>query len=240
MDKILFKRLARALEMPVVPFETLDRADHDTDPRSAIERLAAFASRLPDRRLIIKPARLGSSIGMTIVHRPDEAPELEHAIAAAFAHDEQILAEAYLAGARELEVAVVGEGRTTDAYGPGEVFPGREFYDYEAKYAPGVSRTTDAPELGNGPRERIRELARAAFAAIGGSGFARVDFLMQGGRVYLSEINTIPGFTPISLFPVLCREGGYDFGGICERIVELALARAARRPGRALTRRDLP
>ena len=73
--------------------------------------------------------------------------------------------------------------------------------------------------------------------AIGASGFARVDFLLHGGRIYLSEINTIPGFTPISLFPVLCRQGGYDFGGICERIVELAIERAARRPSRRLDAR---
>ncbi len=240
MDKVLFKRLARALEMPVVPFEVLARADHLADPVGAAARLMAFAGRLPDQRLIVKPARLGSSIGMTVVHRPDRQAELEQALETAFAHDDLLVAEAYLAGARELEVAVVGDGASAQAYGPGEVFPGHEFYDYAAKYDAGVSRTTDAPELGNGPRDRLRELARAAFAAIGASGFARVDFLMHGGRIYLSEINTIPGFTPISLFPILCRQGGYDFGGICAYIVELAIARAARRPSRRLERADLP
>ena len=240
MDKVLFKRLARALEMPVVPFEILSRAEHLADPTAAARRLEAFAARLPDPRLMIKPARMGSSIGMTLVHRPDEPPELEQALDAAFAHDDLLVAEAYLAGARELEVAVVGEGASSQAYGPGEVFPGHEFYDYAAKYQAGVSRTTDEPELAAGSRDRLRELARAAFAAIGASGFARVDFLMHGGRIYLSEINTIPGFTPISLFPVLCRQGGYDFGGICAHIVELAIARAARRPSRRLERADLP
>ncbi len=137
-------------------------------------------------------------------------------------------------------MAVVGDGANSQAYGPGEVFPGHEFYDYAAKYQAGVSRTTDEPELAVGPRDRLRELARAAFAAIGASGFARVDFLMHGGRIYLSEINTIPGFTPISLFPVLCRQGGYDFGGICAHIVELAIARAARRPSRRLDARRPP
>jgi D-alanine-D-alanine ligase len=240
MDKILFKRLARALEMPVVPFEVLSRAEHLADPTAAARRLEAFASRLPDPRLIVKPARLGSSIGMAVVHRPDEPPALELAIEGAFAHDDLLLAEAYLAGARELEVAVVGDGADSQAYGPGEVYPGHEFYDYAAKYEAGVSRTTDAPDLGDAPRDRLRELARAAFAAIGASGFARVDFLMHGGRIYLSEINTIPGFTPISLFPILCQQGGYDFGGICAHIVELAVARAARRPNRRLERADLP
>ena len=240
MDKILFKRLARALEIPVVPFEVLSMAEQVRDPMAAARRLQAFAGRLPDPRLIVKPARMGSSIGMTVVHRPDELQELERALETAFTHDDVLLAEAYLAGARELEVAVVGEGADCQAFGPGEVFPGHEFYDYTAKYQAGVSRTTDQPELGDATRGRLRELAQAAFAAIGGSGFARVDFLMHGGRIYLSEVNTIPGFTPISLFPVLCRQGGYDFGAICERIVELALERAARRPRRRLSRTDLP
>jgi D-alanine-D-alanine ligase len=240
MDKVLFKRLARALEMPVAPFEVLSKAEQVRDPTAAARRLEAFAGRLPDPRLIVKPARMGSSIGMTVVHRPDEPPELERALEAAFAHDDLLLAEAYLAGARELEVAVVGEGADCHAYGPGEVFPGHEFYDYTAKYQAGVSRTTDQPELSDATRGRLRELAQAAFAAIGGSGFARVDFLMHGGRIYVSEINTIPGFTPISLFPVLCRQGGYAFGAISERIVELALERAARRPMRRLGRADLP
>jgi len=240
MDKVLFKRLARALEMPVVPFEALSRVDHDADPAAAMRRLEAFAARLPDRRLMVKPARLGSSVGMTIVHRPDEPPSLEYAVAEAFRWDDLLLAEAYLAAPRELEVSVLGNGTRTVAYGPGEVFPGHEFYDYAAKYAPGVSRTTDLPEIGEGLRATVRDLARAAFAAIGASGFARVDFLVHGGRVYLSEINTIPGFTPISLFPVLCREGGYDFAAIAARIVELALERFAVRPDRRLSRADLP
>jgi D-alanine-D-alanine ligase len=240
MDKVLFKRLARSLEMPIVPFEPLDRTEIDGDERATVDRLAAFAGRLPDPRLIIKPARLGSSIGMTVVEHPDDARDVADACAAAFAFDDRILAEAYLAHARELEVAVVGEGAGADAFGPGEVFPGNVFYDYAAKYEPGVSRTTDRPELGSRTREHLRELARAAFTAIGASGFARVDFLLHEGRVYLSEINTIPGFTPISLFPILCAEGGFDFAGICERIVELAVERAAVQPSRRLERADLP
>ena len=240
MDKVLFKRLVRALEMPIVPFETLARADHDRDPAAALGRLARFAERLPDRRLMVKPARLGSSIGMSIVHRPGDPAELERALAAAFAHDDLLLAEAYLAAPRELEVSVLGNGAGAVAYGPGEVLPGHEFYDYEAKYATGLSRTVPAPEIGAALRERVRDLARAAFGAIGASGFARVDFLVHGGRVYVSEINTIPGFTPISLFPVLCREGGLDFAGVCARIAELAVERFAARPARRLTRADLP
>ncbi len=241
MDKALFKRLAQGLGMPVVPWQALAATVYAADPAAELARLEAFAASLPDGRLMIKPARLGSSVGMTIVRRPDEPPELEAALAEAFRYDDLVLAEAYLAGARELEVAVLGNGPPGLAtYGPGEIFPGREFYDYRAKYDRGVSRTTDRPELSGRLRETVHELARAAYLAIGAGGFSRVDFLVHGGRVYLSEINTIPGFTPISLFPVLCREGGYDFGALAARIVELALERDAARPHRRLSRADLP
>jgi D-alanine-D-alanine ligase len=136
---------------------------------------------------------------------------------------------------------VVGNDRgSLEVYGPGEIFPGHEFYDYTAKYVAGVSRTTDRPELAPELRDRIRSLAGDAFLAIGGEGFARVDFLLAGDRLAISEINTIPGFTPISLFPVLCAEGGYSFGGVAERILELALERDAHRPRARLTRADLP
>ncbi|MGH2407332.1 MAG: D-alanine--D-alanine ligase [Candidatus Limnocylindrales bacterium] len=240
MDKVLFKRLARALEMPVVPFEPVARADYERDTAALLQRLEAFAMRLPDRRLMVKPARLGSSVGMSIVHRPDEPPFLERAMAEAFRWDDLLLAEAYLAAPRELEVAVLGNGTQTVAYGPGEVIPGHEFYDYEAKYATGVSRTVVRPEIGPAVGERVRELARAAYAAIGASGFARVDFLLHGGRVYISEINTIPGFTPISLFPMLCADGGLDFATLALRIATLALERSALRPAKRITRADLP
>ena len=126
------------------------------------------------------------------------------------------------------------------AYGPGEIFPGHEFYDYVAKYAEGVSRTDPAATLDAAVRERIRGIARTAYLAIGAEGFARVDFLLRGDSIYLNEINTIPGFTPISLFPLMCGEGGLDFAGISERIVELALERAERRNVHRLTRGDLP
>ena len=174
---------------------------------------------------------------MAVVHRPDEPPELEFAIECAFAYDDLLLAEAYLDRAREFEVAVVGEG-ATQAFGPGEVFPATSSTTTRPSTGP-ASRERRAPELGRASRSPPGA-GRAAFVAIGATGFARVDFLMHGGRIYLSEINTIPGFTPISLFPILCRQGGYDFGGVCERIVELAVARASRRPSRVLRRADLP
>lgn len=241
MDKTLFKRLIAALGMPVVPWAEARAADWAAEPRQVEMLLADFAVSLPDPRLVIKPARLGSSVGISIVHRPTELADLRRALEEAFEHDELVLAEAYLERARELEMSVVGNrAQDLQVFGPGEIFPGHEFYDYSAKYEAGVSRTTDEPAISPELRGQLHDLAARAYLAIGSEGFARVDFLFGGGTLYVNEINTIPGFTPISLFPVLCRQGGYDFGAIAERIIELALERARHRRRRVLTRADLP
>ncbi len=242
MDKTLFKRACGSLELPVLPWVEVRAQDWNQDPSGAISELESFASSLPDPRLVVKPARLGSSIGITIVHRPDEPPELERAIGDALRYDDLALAEPYLDHPRELEVSVVGNGRRDLAvYGPGEILPGREFYDFIAKYRSDASQTLLAAPLDPVVREDVRRIAGEVFLATGCSGFARVDFLLAADDLlFVSEINTIPGFTPISLFPRLCAEGGMDFGDVCERIVELALERAAERPTRRLTRADLP
>ncbi len=136
---------------------------------------------LPDPRLIIKPARLGSSIGISIVHRPDEPPELERAIEAALAHDDLVMAEPYLDHPRELEVALVGDAADDlEAFGPGEVVSGREFYDYVAKYRSSASSSDLSPQPGCRPRRETSGVSPpTAFLAIGASGFARVDFLLS-------------------------------------------------------------
>jgi D-alanine-D-alanine ligase len=242
MDKAVFKHVCAGVGIPVVPWLQLRRADFEADQPAAAARLEAFAASLPIRQLVIKPARLGSSIGVSIVHRPSEPPELEYAIADAFRFDDTLLAESYVQGARELEAAVMGNTeRDLEVFGPGEILANREFYDYQAKYHDAASRTVVSPELAAGVRERARSLAREAYLAIGGEGFARIDFLLaRDGTLYVSEINTIPGFTPISLFPLLTAEGGYDFADACERIVQLALERTRMRPPRRLIRADLP
>jgi D-alanine-D-alanine ligase len=117
----------------------------------------------------------------------------------------------------------------TVAYGPGEVIPGREFYDYVAKYVSDDSLTLTQADLEPDLAAEIRAAAVEAYLAIGACGYARVDMLLSDGIPFISEINTIPGFTPISLFPRMTAQGGYDFGDTCERIVELALERAASR-----------
>ncbi len=241
MDKSLFKRLAAALGMPVVPWREVSAAAFETDRRAALDALGAFAQSLPDPRLMIKPARLGSSIGMRIVQVPGDANELAAALADAFRFDDRALAEAYLDHPRELEMAVLGNGPDDlESHGPGEVFPGHEFYDYVAKYEAGVSQTTNRAVVPQSLRDRLHLLARDAFLAIGGEGFARVDFLLAGERLYLNEINTIPGFTPISLFPAVCEADGRTFGDVCQQILALALERELHRPRRVRVRADLP
>jgi D-alanine-D-alanine ligase len=238
MDKALFKRLCRGLGLPVMDWREVRSDRWATGPDGVLGELAAFAAGNGDPRLMVKPARLGSSVGMTLVH---DAAELPAALEYAFRYDTLALVEAYLARARDLEISVIGnDPAAIEVYGPGEIMSGNEFYDYDAKYTPGRSETSTRAEVTDAERAAMKKLARDAYRAIGAEGFARIDFLVAGERIVLSEINTIPGFTPISLFPTLPAEGGLDFAAVCERIVELALERHAGRAGATVTRADLP
>ncbi|HET9456976.1 MAG TPA: D-alanine--D-alanine ligase family protein [Candidatus Limnocylindrales bacterium] len=238
MDKAIFKRLVRGIGLPVADWREV-RATRWRDDRPAVlAELEAFAAGTGDRRLMVKPSGLGSSVGITLAHGPGEYPA---ALDEAFRHDTVALVEAYLAGARDLEVSVIGNDHARlELYGPGEIVAGHEFYDYEAKYTPGLSETSTRAEVSAATKATILKIARDAYRAIGAEGFARVDFLVRGDEVFLSEINTIPGFTPISLFPTMPADGGYSFSDVCIRVVELALERHASRAGRRLTPADLP
>jgi D-alanine-D-alanine ligase len=238
MDKALFKRMCRGLGVPVVDWREV-RAERWTADRVGVEgEITAFASGAADPRLMVKPSGLGSSVGMTLVHEP---AELGPAIDLALRYDTVALVEAYLPGARDLEVSVIGnDPARLEIFGPGEIVSGREFYDYAAKYTPGLSEISTRAEVDDRQRAAIHKLARDVYRAIGAEGFARIDFLVAGERIVVSEINTIPGFTPISLFPTMPAEGGYTFTDVCIRIVELALDRHGRRPGRHLRASDLP
>ncbi|HEV8402120.1 MAG TPA: D-alanine--D-alanine ligase family protein [Candidatus Limnocylindrales bacterium] len=238
MDKVIFKRLCRGIGLPVVDWREVHAARWTSDPGAVRTELLAFAAAASDPRLMVKPARLGSSVGMTFVHEPGE---LDAALDTAFRHDTLALVETYIAGARDLEVSVIGNGPADlELYGPGEIVSGHEFYDYEAKYTAGLSETSTRAEVTDRQRATMLKIARDAYRAIGAEGFARIDFLLAGESIVLSEINTIPGFTPISLFPTMPAEGGYTFAGVCTRIVELALERHAARARSALTPADLP
>jgi D-alanine-D-alanine ligase len=238
MDKAIFKRLCRGLGLPVVDWREIRAARWQSGGDGVLAELEAFAAGAADTRLMVKPARLGSSVGMTLVHTLAELPD---ALEAAFRFDDLALVESYLAGARDLEVSVIGnDPAALEVFGPGEIVSHREFYDYEAKYTPGMSATSTRAEVSDAERAALHKLSRDVYRAIRAEGFARIDFLLAGDRIVVSEINTIPGFTPISLFPTMPAAGGYDFGGVCRRIIDLALERHAARPAARLRVEDLP
>ena len=245
MDKVAQKRAWRGLGLPVIDWLEVRGSAWAANRATVLAQLDAFArgGAAPDERLMVKPARLGSSVGMTLAHT---AGEREAALELAFRYDDLAIVERYLAGARDLEVSVIGTDPPLGVYGPGEIVAGHEFYDYAAKYTPGLSETSTRAEVADATRELMRKLARDAYRAVGAEGFARVDFLVRGDtaggdpEIYLSEINTIPGFTPISLFPTMPAEAGLDFTAVCLRILDLALERHAGRARRRLTPADLP
>ncbi|MGZ8564075.1 MAG: ATP-grasp domain-containing protein, partial [Candidatus Limnocylindria bacterium] len=178
---------------------------------------------------VVKPARLGSSVGMSLVHGPDELPG---ALDEAFRYDSKVIVEAYVPGARELECGVLGNDDPI-VFEPGEVVSHHEWYDYEAKYVPGLAdvlpRATVDPELA----ARVKELALAAYRAVDCVGLARVDFLVPPGAVYLSEMNTLPGFTATSMYPKQAELAGLAFPDLIARLIELGLEadREGRTPG---------
>lgn len=238
MDKALFKRMCRGLGLPLMDWREVRASRWRADRAGIAAELTAFAASGDDPRLMVKPARLGSSVGMSLVHA---LPELDAALDTAFHYDDLALVERYLAGARDLEVSVIGnDPATLEVYGPGEVISGREFYDYAAKYTPGLSETSTRAEVTPEQRALLHKLSRDVYRAIGAEGFGRVDFLISDDRIVVSEINTIPGFTPISLFPTMPADGGYEFADVCRRIVDLALERHAARPLARLSAGDLP
>ena len=239
MDKVAQKRIWRGLGLPVVDWLEVRAASWRANRAAVLTQLEAFASGSPgaDARLMVKPARLGSSVGMTLAHVADERAA---ALELAFRYDDLSIVERYLAGARDLEISVIGTEAPLGVYGPGEIVAGHEFYDYAAKYTPGLSETSGRAEVPEATRELMRKLARDAYRALGAEGFARIDFLVRNEEIYVSEINTIPGFTPISLFPTMPAEAGLDFTAVCLRIIELAVERHAAHARPALTPGDLP
>lgn len=228
MDKDAFKRLAGSLGVPVLPHLVISASDWASDREGAMQRIEAFvASNSESGALIGKPVAHGSSIGMSIARHRDEWAS---AVGLALEFGEAALLEPYLEHPRELEVAVLEapDGSVT-AHGPGEVFPGREFYDYDAKYVSGVSRTTVSPAVSDETRKELQETSVELFRAFGGRGLARMDFLMraapgESGQWYVSEVNTFPGFTPISLFPALLAADGIGFADLALHLVRTAVA----------------
>jgi D-alanine-D-alanine ligase len=236
MDKDVMKRLFAQAKLPIVKHVALLRAEWEKSPRKSIARIEA-ALKYP---LFVKPANLGSSVGISKAH---DRKELGPALDLAARYDRKLVVEEGVGGkksrARELEVAVLGND-APQASVVGEIVPGKEFYDYEAKYLAEGSVPVIPAKLSRSEAKEIREMAIAAFRACDLSGLARVDFLMEPGgrrRVYLNEVNTLPGFTQISMYPKLWEATGISYRQLITRLIELALERQAEK-GRTVYSRE--
>ena len=220
MDKDVAKRLLQAAKIPVVPWIAVHRADWERSPKD-IERSVERRFTYP---VFVKPATLGSSVGMTKVHSREElAPALN--LASEFAM--KILVERAMV-AREIEVAVLGNSQPAASI-PGEIVPHREFYDYAAKYLEEGTQLLIPAKLKAGQVKKIQAFALAAFRALELSGMARVDFFVEkkGGKIFLNEVNTIPGFTSISMYPKMWEASGIPFRKLIDKLIALALEQHA-------------
>ncbi|MGB9030545.1 MAG: D-alanine--D-alanine ligase family protein, partial [Acidobacteriaceae bacterium] len=228
MDKDAMKRLFQSAKLPIVKWVTFLRGEWEKSPKKIRARVEA-ALRYP---VFVKPANLGSSVGITKAH---DAKELGPAIEMAAQFDRKIVVEQGVGGkgkARELEVAVLGNDEP-EASVVGEVIPVKEFYDYEAKYLSEGSDLIVPAKLSKADAKRVREMAVAAFKACDCAGLARVDFLMEpgksgrggSGRIWVNEINTLPGFTSISMYPRLWAASGVAYPQLIDRLIALGMER---------------
>ncbi|PYT93960.1 MAG: D-alanine--D-alanine ligase A [Acidobacteria bacterium] len=216
MDKDVAKRLLQVAKIPVVPWIAVQRADWERIPKE-IQKAVEKKFKYP---VFVKPATLGSSVGMTKVHsRAEFAGALN--LAAGFAM--KILVEQCVVG-REIEVSVLGN-HDPKASIPGEIVPHREFYDYTAKYLEEGSQILIPAKLKPAQTNKIQKYAVEAFRALELNGMARVDFFVEkkAGKIYLNEVNTIPGFTSISMYPKMWEASGIPFRELIDKLIELAL-----------------
>jgi D-alanine-D-alanine ligase len=226
MDKDVMKRLFAQARLPIVKHVALLRTEWEKQPRKVVAQIEA-ALKYP---MFVKPANLGSSVGISKAH---DRKELGPALMLAAKYDRKLVVEQGVGGkggkAREFEVAVLGND-DLQASVVGEIVPGKEFYDYEDKYLSAGSVPLIPAKLSRAETKQIREMAVAAFRACDLSGLARVDFLMEPEgkrRIFLNEVNTMPGFTQISMYPKLWQASGVAYTDLITRLIELALERQA-------------
>jgi D-alanine-D-alanine ligase len=219
MDKLKAKEVLAGRHLPQVPYVGL----RDTEVDRAGEAVAAEGLAYP---LFVKPANLGSSVGVTKVAAPDG---LDEAVAAAAGYDEWVVIEEGVAG-REIEVAVLGNAEPRASV-PGEIVSSHEFYDYDDKYVDGTCELLVPAPLDTDAADRVRALALDAYRALRCDGMARVDFFYEeAGRGFLvNEVNTIPGFTPVSMYPKLWEATGLPYPDLVDELVRLAVERHDRR-----------
>jgi D-alanine-D-alanine ligase len=221
MDKGMMKIAFAGRGLPVCPYRVVLRHEWERNA-AAIGTELAKALKFP---MFVKPANLGSSVGISKAKDP---ASLAEAMALAGSFDRKIVIEAAVPNAREIECAVLGND-DPQASVPGEIIPSREFYDYEAKYLDEGSKAVIPADLPKALADEVRRLSIEAFTAIDGAGMSRVDFLLERGtdRLYVNEVNTIPGFTTISMFAKLWAASGVDYPALLDRLIALALARHA-------------
>ena len=223
MDKDIMKRVCRDQGLPIVDYLVLSRDDMDAK---------AVAERLPFP-LFVKPANLGSSVGISKAH---DLAELETALKLAAEFDRKVIVERGIEG-REFECAVLGNEHPAASV-PCEVLPSKEFYDYEDKYLLNLARVELPARLSADDTAEMRRLAVACYEAVGCEGMGRVDFLREAstGKLYINEINTIPGFTSISMYPKMWEYTGIPYADLIDRLIELALERHAQKKATRFTR----
>jgi D-alanine-D-alanine ligase len=220
MDKVVTKQLCERAGIPVTPYLWFLSSAYRPSLIETIERTLGYPC-------FVKPANSGSSVGISKAH---DRKELLRALKLASAYDVKILVERGIEHAREIEVSVLGNDRP-EASVPGEIISSNEFYDYDAKYVDGRSTAVVPAALPKPVVRRLQELAGACFTVVNCSGMARVDFLVtrRSHRIYLNEINTIPGFTSISMYPKLWEASGLPYARLLDRLIALALERHRRR-----------
>jgi len=222
MDKDIMKSLFRGAGLPIVKHLTFLRSDWEATPKK-IQTLVESKLKYP---VFVKPANLGSSVGISKAH---DRKELGPAIKEAAKFDRKIVIEQGVGGrqkAREIECSVLGNDKP-EASVPGEIVPSTEFYDYNAKYLDEGSQLIIPAKLSKSETKKVQQLAIGAFKAVDCSGLARVDFLMEpkSRKIYLNEINTMPGFTSISMYPKLWAASGVSYPELIEKLIELGLER---------------
>jgi D-alanine-D-alanine ligase len=219
MDKAMMKKVFAADGLPIVPHHTLLRPDWQRDRDGQTSRIA----RALGYPVFVKPANLGSSVGIS---KARNDAELVEAVILALQYDRKVVVEAAVPSAREIECAVLGND-DPQASVPGEIVPSREFYDYEAKYLDEGSQLLIPAPLSAADTAAIQRLAIQAFRAVDGAGMSRVDFLMarDTGALYVNEVNTIPGFTTISMYPKMWEASGLSYAELLDRLIALALER---------------
>lgn len=223
MDKGVFKDVMIANNIPVVDMMVVLRSEIEKDMLAVIEN----AEKVGDYPLFTKPANLGSSVGVT---KCSNRSDLQEGLMEAATFDRRVLVQKGIRNAREIEVSVLGNDEPVASV-PGEVLPSREFYSYESKYIDGTSGLIIPASLPEDVTETICEYAVRAYKAIDCAGMARVDFFVEedSNRIYLNELNTIPGFTKISMYPKLWDASGLPYNKLVDRLIELAMQRKADR-----------